>query len=177
MKSATLAALLAVTCLGAVTFAQTISFDFDRSAAFASYKTYGWVKGTDVPDPLIHQRLVNAVDVQLALKGLIQVHRQSSPDLRVAYHASFDKDLQITGFGSGWGGFRFGGSRSGTARAEEILTGTMVVDLIDARTDSIVWRGTASKDIDVKASPEKRDKNITKTAQKLFKHYPPKQTS
>ena len=49
----------------------------------------------------------------------------------------------------------------------------MVIDMVDAKTSTIVWRGTATKDIDVNAKPDKRDKNIAKTAQKLFKHYPP----
>jgi len=36
-----------------------------------------------------------------------------------------------------------------------------------------MWRGTASKEVDAKASPEKRDKNINKAAEKLFRNYPP----
>jgi hypothetical protein len=174
MKLATVTAALAgVLMLATTSFAQSISFDFDRSVRFAGFKTYAWVPGTNVPDQLVHQRIVNAVDVQLALKGLTKVHEGTQPDLLLAYHASFDKDLQITGFGSGWGGYRFGGLRSGTARAEEILVGTMVIDMVDAKNNTIVWRGTATKDIDVNAKPDKRDKNIAKTAQKLFKHYPP----
>jgi Domain of unknown function (DUF4136) len=174
MRLTTLAAFVASLALATVTFAQTISFDFDKSVRFGDYTTYAWVEGTKVPDTLVHQRLVNAVDVQLALKGLRQVHASAEPDVLVAYHASFDRDLQITGFGTGWGGYRWGGSRTATARAEQILVGTMIVDLVDATTRTIVWRGTASKDIDVNAKPEKRDKNITRTAEKLFKHYPPK---
>lgn len=167
------AAIAAVFMLAATAFAQTISFDFDRSVRFAGFRTYAWVPGTNVPDELVHRRIVDAVDVQLTLKGMTQVHKDNQPDVFIAYHASFDQDLQITGFNSGWGGYRFGGYRSGTARAEEILVGTMVIDIVDAKTNTIVWRGTASKDIDVNAKPDKRDKNITKTAQKLFRHYPP----
>ena len=91
----------------------------------------------------------------------------------VAYHASFDKDLQINGFSSGWGGYRFGGSRMGRARVEEILTGTLAVDIVDAHTRTIVWRGVASKEVDGKASPEKRERNINRAAEKIFSNYPP----
>ena len=174
MRLATVTAALAgVLMLATTSFAQSISFDFDRTVRFAGFRTYAWVPGTNVPDQLVHRRIVDAVDVQLALKGMSKVHEGNQPDLLIAYHASFEQDLQITGFGSGWGGYRFGGYRSGTARAEEILVGTMVIDIVDAKTSNIVWRGTATKDIDVKATPDKRDKNITKTAQKLFRHYPP----
>ncbi|MGD9903389.1 MAG: DUF4136 domain-containing protein [Vicinamibacterales bacterium] len=174
MKLATVSAFVLSLVLASTAFAQTISFDFDRSISFGAYKTYAWVAGTNVPDQLVHRRLVSAVDAQLAMKGLRQVE-SGEADVLVAYHASFDKDLQVTGFGTGWGGYRFGAYRSGTVRAEEILVGTMIVDIVDAATSTIVWRGTATKDIDVDAKPEKRDKNIAKTAEKLFKHYPPAQ--
>src|SRR5262245_58055195 len=174
MRLVTIAAAVFALALSTVANAQTINFDFDKSVSFGGFKTYAWVPGTNVPDQLVHNRLVNAVDVQLALKGMTKVHSDTKPDVLIAYHASFDKDLQITGFGTGWGGYRFGGMRSGQARAEEILVGTMVVDIVDAKTNNIVWRGTATKDIDVNAKPEKRDKNINKTAEKLFKNYPPK---
>lgn len=171
MRLATIAA--AFVAFGAVAFAQTVSFDFDRSADFRRFRTYAWAEGTVVAEPLIHQRLVNAVDAQLAAKGLRQVQGGEPPDVLVAYHAAFDRNLQVTGLASGWGGYRYGGYRTGSARAEETLVGTLIVDIVDARTRTIVWRGSATRDIDVNARPDKRDENINKTAAKLFKHYPP----
>jgi hypothetical protein len=164
----------AVLALGSVTFAQSVTYDFDRATDFARFRTYAWVRGTTLPDELNHARIVGAVDAQLAAKGLAKVQTPTGADLLVAYHASFDRDLQINGFSSGWGGYRFPGSRSGVARAEEILVGTLAVDVVDARSRTIVWRGIASKDVDVKASPEKRQKNIDRTAEKLFRNYPPR---
>jgi hypothetical protein len=38
----------------------------------------------------------------------------------------------------------------------------------------LVWRGTASKTLDPKAKPEKRQKNLQKGVAKLLKNYPPK---
>jgi hypothetical protein len=37
-----------------------------------------------------------------------------------------------------------------------------------------VWRGTASKTLDPKTKPEKKQKNIAKAVKKLLKNYPPK---
>jgi hypothetical protein len=37
----------------------------------------------------------------------------------------------------------------------------------------LVWRGTASKTLDPKAKPEKKQKNLTKAVTKLLKNYPP----
>jgi hypothetical protein len=173
MRTRTIAGAIAVLALATVSHAQTISFDFDRSIDFGTFKTYAWVPGTRVPDQLVHRRLIDAVDVQLAKKGLAKAESHSRPDVLVAYHASFDRDLQIVAFGSGWGPYRFAGTRSGSARAEEILVGTLIVDVVDAKTNTIVWRSTATKDIDVNAKPDQRDKSITKTAERLFTHYPP----
>jgi hypothetical protein len=59
-------------------------------------------------------------------------------------------------------------------RTNEIVTGTLIVDLVDARTKTIVWRGTAEKDINPNATPDQRDKNINRATDKLFKNYPPR---
>jgi hypothetical protein len=131
------------------------------------------MRGTVLPDQLNHARIVNAVNAQLTGKGLRRVEGNARPDLLVAYHASFDRDLQITGFSSGFGPFGFGPNRTGSARTEEILTGTIAVDIVDTRTNSIVWRGIASKEVDVDADPRKRERNINRAAERLFKNYPP----
>jgi len=170
MRIATL--ITGVLLLGTIAFAQSINFDFDKTANFAGYRTYTWVRGASVPDQLNHERVIGAINAQLSLKQLTKVERQANPDLLVAYHAAFDTDVQVTGFASGWGGFRFPAG-SGVARADEIITGTLIVDLIDARTGTIVWRGTATKEINPNAKPAQRDKNINRAAEKLFKNYPP----
>jgi hypothetical protein len=166
----TLAGLVAATAASA----QSVSYDFDKSADFSKLRTYAWTAGTEIKDELNHKRIVAAVDAELAARGMVKVEADAGPDVLVAYHASFDRDLQISGFSSGFGPYRFGPARSGSARVEEILVGTLVVDVIDAKAHTIVWRGTATKEVDVKASPEKRDKNIKKGAEKLFKSFPPR---
>lgn len=173
MRIGTLVAVASL-ALGTIAFAQSVTYDFDKATDFSRVKTYAWVRGTELSDPLNHKRIVSAVDAQLASRGMARVEASGNPDVLVAYHASFDRDLQINGFSSGWGGYRFGGSRSGSARVEEILIGTLVVDMVDAKTRTIVWRGTASREVDVKASPEKRERNINKAAEKLFRNYPPR---
>lgn len=172
MRITALLAAASVVLVGTLTMAQSVTYDFDRSAPFASFRTFAWVGGMVLPDQLNHARVVNAVSAQLSAKGLTRVEPTSRPDLLVAYHAAFDRDLQVTGFSSGWGPYRLAG-RSGVARTEQIVTGTLVVDLVDARTHTIVWRGTASREMDPKANGEKREKNITRAAERLFRNYPP----
>jgi hypothetical protein len=169
--------VIGVALLGTITFAQSTNYDFDKTANFAGFRTYAWIQGAAVPDRFSNERIITSISSQLALKRLTQVERNDNPDLLVAYHAAFDRNLEITGFSTGWGGYRFpaaGGYRSGMMRTNEIVTGTLIVDLVDARTKTIVWRGTAEKDINPNATPDQRDKNINRATDKLFKNYPPR---
>jgi hypothetical protein len=45
--------------------------------------------------------------------------------------------------------------------------------MVDGETRNIVWRGMATKELEAKASPEKKKKNINKAAEKIFRNYPP----
>jgi hypothetical protein len=163
---------LGMALAGSNAFGQDVAYDYAKGTDFSKLKTYSWVQGKGLNDELNHKRIVAAVDAQLAAKGMIQAAAGSTPDVTVSYRVEFDKSIEVTGFASG-PGWRFGGMRTGTARAEEVLSGSLAVDMVDPRAGSIVWRSVASKIVDVKADPEKRDKNIAKAAEKLFKNYPP----
>jgi hypothetical protein len=120
---------------------------------------------------LNHQRVVHAIDSQLARKGFGNVDERSAPDVLVAYHVTFAKDLEFNGSSSGWGPYGIG-SRTGTVRAQQALVGTLRVEMTNAATGKVVWRGIASMDIDRNANPEKREKSLNKAAEKIFKNYP-----
>ena len=147
--------------------AQTVTYDLDRSADFGAIRTYAWVGG-NLEDELNHQRVVHAFDAELSSKGLRKVGADEHPDVVIAYHAAFGREMQVSG--SGWNGYRL--SRAGTARVEEVVVGALALQMADARTGSVIWRGMATRDVDVDASPEQREKNIAKAVEKLLKHYP-----
>lgn len=174
MQCLTLVASACFTLLGTVALSQSVTFDYDRAASFSAYKKYAWTRGTEVTDQLNHARIVRSIEARLLEKGLARAEPGDSPDVLVAYHASFDKNLRIDGFSTGWGPFGLGPDRSGSARVQEILVGTLVVDITDARTRALVWRGTASGDIKPSDKPEQRDKKIAKAAEKMFRNYPPR---
>ena len=58
----------------------------------------------------------------------------------------------------------------------DILVGTLVIDIADAKKGQLAWRGMGVKEVDTQAKPEKRDKSINNAVKKIFKNYPPKQT-
>lgn len=174
MRTAILAASAWLTLLGTTALSQSVTFDYDRTVRFSAYKSYAWTRGTELPDGLNHARMVRSIDGQLAAKALARVEPGDSPDVLVAYHASFDQNLRIDAFSTGWGPFGLGPDRSGSATVQKILVGTLVVDIIDARTNTLVWRGMASGDIKPNDKPEQRDKKLGKALEKMFRNYPPR---
>ena len=104
MRIGTFATSVWLTLLGTMALAQSVTYDYDRAASFSNYKTYAWTRGTEVTDELIHIRIVRAIDRALVAKGLARVENSTAnPDVLVAYHASFEKNLEITGRPTGGG--------------------------------------------------------------------------
>jgi hypothetical protein len=165
----------------AFVLAQKTSYDFDKTANFAAFKTYAQKEGTKVGQPLIDDRIVAAIDNTMAAKGFTKV--DANPDVIVIYHVAFDKQKDISTFSSGYGGgygpygYGWGGGWGGgtsTTQVRDILIGTLVIDMADAKKGQMVWRGMATKEVNPQAKPEKRDKNINDAVTKVFKNYPPK---
>jgi hypothetical protein len=122
---------------------------------------------------LINQEIKRAVDEQLAQKGLIKVDKNA--DLQVGYHAAIrqEQSLNVSGMGSGGGGW--GGWWDGSVQGQtsSVPIGTIVVDLYDPAQKQLIWRGDATKTIDLKKDPDKNYRNLQKAMAKLFKNYPP----
>jgi hypothetical protein len=164
----------------ALALAQKVSYDYDKTASFAGYKTYALKDGTKVGQPLIDDRIVAALEAELAAKGLTK--SDANPDLFVVYHVAFDKQKDISTYSSGHGGYGaygwgYGGGWAGgstTTQVRDILVGTLVVDMADAKKGQVIWRGMGVKEVDTQAKPEKRDKSINNAMTKIFKNYPPK---
>ncbi len=166
----------------ALALGQKTSYDYDKTATFETFKTYAHRDGTKVGQPLIDDRIVAAIDAELAAKGLTKA--ESNPDVFVVYHVAFDKQKDISTYSSGyaggygpygwgWGG-GWGGSTTTSTQVRDILVGTLVIDLADAKKQQVAWRGMGVKEVNVQANPEKRDKSINDAVKKIFKNYPPK---
>jgi hypothetical protein len=172
--------------MAAVASAQDVGFNYDQQADFTKFKTYKWVQvqGGEKVDDITDSQIKAAIDKQLTAKGLTKSDADGA-DLYVAYQAATSSEKQLTawntgyGMGPGWGGRWYGGYYGGggmtTATTSTIRIGTVALDMYDSQAKKLVWRGVASKQIDPKAKPEKRQKNLEKGAAKLLKDFPPKQ--
>ena len=154
----------------------------DNAADFSRYKTYKWVdiKGADHPNELVQKQITGALDAELAKKGLTKTDADSA-DLYIGYQTAIGTEKEFTsyntgwGYGPGWGGGWYGGmgSTMTTGSTTTIYTGQLVLDMYDPAKKALVWRGTASKTLDLKAKPDKQQKNLAKAVAKLLKNYPP----
>jgi hypothetical protein len=166
---------------------QDVRYDFDKDKDFSKYKTYKWVaiKGADQADELTSKKLTSAIDAELATKGMTKTEADTA-DLYVGYQTAIGQEKEFTsyntgwGYGPGWGGGWYGGGMSSTTTygsTSTVYVGQLDVSFYDPAQKQLVWRGVATKTLDPKAKPEKKEKNVAKAVTKLLKNFPPKPKS
>lgn len=151
-------------------FAQQVKTDYDRSTDFSQYRTYSWEK-VQTQDQLWVDRIREAVNAALTAKGWTQVPSGANVSI-VAIEMTRDQktlDTFYNGFGGGW---RWGGGfQESTTTVNSYKVGTLVVDLFDANSKKLVWRGSSSDTLSSKS--DKNIKALDKGVQKMFDHFPP----
>ena len=160
--------------LASASSAQQVKTDYDRSANFGQYKTYAWEK-VKTKDTLDVDRIKSAVNAVLATKGWTQVETGGDVSV-IALEMTQNQQTLNTfydGFGGGWSWRRFGGGGFGeaTTTTETYTVGTLVIDLYDAKSKQLLWRGSASDTLSNNSN--KNIKNLDKGVEKMFKKFPP----
>jgi hypothetical protein len=150
--------------------AQKVTVDYDKGTTFTGYKTYAWTDGTPVKNQLMHQRILDGVDKQLAAKGFVKVEPTNNPDLIVLYHAAVSTQVQLNTTSMGGWGWRYGGGMT-TTDVDKIPIGQLAVDIGDAKTKKLLWVGNASDTLS--DDPSKNEKKINNALDKMFKKFPP----
>lgn len=152
--------------------AQAVKVAYDHSADFTQYKTYAWVKGLPAGNPQIHMLIVDQVDRQLQSKGLHRV--DGAADLHVTYYASLDENINTSAVeymkNADWKRWGEHGQVYGPKMVAMPKAG-MVLDLIDASANRLVWQGHARDAYTPNVAKGK--KRVMKAVEKLFKGFPP----
>jgi len=151
--------------LAACATGPTVTTNFDKTTDFSRYRTYAWREGAAALDPDVSDRVRAAVDRELAAKGMQKVDRSGSPDLLVYASASRDQERAVNP--EQWG-YDVG---VGSERVEVVLIpiGTLLVDLVDAGTNRLVWRGEITKALGGPVS----DRQLRDITGRLFRDLPP----
>jgi hypothetical protein len=156
------------------TRAQQVKTDFDHHANFSQYKTYSW-QAIKPENSLWDARIKSAVDAQLAAKGWTQVDSGGDVAIVAIATSHTERTLQTfyDGMGGGWRWRGFGGMGEATTTEQDYKEGTLVVDMYDAKTKQLIWRGSSEDTVSNKE--QKNEENLDKGVAKMFKKFPPDQ--
>jgi len=168
-------------------FAHKVRVDFDHGAQFSRYKTYRLVHPANAssadpvfPSQLVQDRIAGSIEEALAARGLKPVTR--GEDLAISYRIQVIQQPVITTFSDGWGpawgwdGYGVGwgpswGSGIATTTVQMTYQGVLVVDMMDAHRQKLVFQGTSTQMVSSK--PEKNTRKLAKAVTEVFARYPP----
>jgi hypothetical protein len=175
--------LAAIACIAAVGCIQIpVTTDYDPDADFAGLRTYGWIPGRqDIgEDPridaeLLDKRIRTAVDAQLGKQGYVGPSA-GTPDFVIGYHALIEEKADIQrlntyyGYGPRW-------NAPGPTYAYVYQEGTLILDIVDPKAASLLWRGSARAEVAQSATPEQREKRIQEAVRRILERFPPEPRS
>ena len=156
----------------ATSFAQQVQTDFDHRTDFSQYRTYNWEQ-VKPANSLWTSRIKNAVDQQLAAKGWALADQNADVAVMAIETTQTQRTLETfyDGFGGGWGWRGFGDFGDATTTEHDYKEGTLVVDMYDAKSKRLIWRGSAEDMLSDKAV--NNEKNLDRGVAKMFKTFPP----
>jgi len=182
-----LALVIAAASLGAGIKVKTQE---DKTFNFTGLRTYAWqldkvstvkmLQNTD-DDPAkirasIEPTVLEAADRELAKKGFTKA-TSGTPDLYLDYYllvgpgSSSQYQGQFVGAVPAWGLPDFAMSTSSFNAFEQ---GSLIIDVISAKEQQIVWRVVAEAEIDRQRTPAQRNKLISDAVTAMLKKFPPR---
>lgn len=162
----------------------TVSQDYEQSFDFSSYKTYSWlseekekfgVQDNDLVDHRIRDAMVKNFDS----KGYQRLD-EGKPDFYVSYQMSVEQRVSNTNVS---GGIAIGRGTYGRMGSVGITTapqarvydqGKLYIDVTDATTGNLVWRGLSTQQMSQHSDPEKMTEIINETVAAVLEQFPPK---
>jgi hypothetical protein len=146
----------------------TVDSDYEPGTNFSGYKTFAW---TTRPSPgaagarevsgLVADRIKRVVEAELVLRGLAEAG-EAEADLVVDYHLSVAQKT------------RYNDPYYAYDRAQTYEEGTLLVDLIERKTQRIVWRGSGQTRILHLKTPEARANRVREVVTAIMEQFPPK---
>jgi hypothetical protein len=158
---------LAICLISTMAVSQQVSVNYNHSQRFAQYHTYVWGSNNanQVLNSILAQVAQQDIDSALRGKGLQKVEENQKPDLIVTANGGMRQQTSY----SAWGMRGIGGGMGGIT-PEQNVEGTLVVDLYDAKSQSLVWRGIGQNTLNKNGN--KNQQMVEKAIQKMFKQWP-----
>lgn len=179
LKNTLLMLVLGIAVAGCATSPLTVTSDYDTTADFAALQTFDWMPATGnaAGDELLVKKIRSTVDAQLQAKG--RKLATDNPDFLIGMELSGKTTYGgSTGVGMSVG-IPVGKSGTvsvggGKSKPREKKEGVLVMDFVDAKTKSLVWRSTAMVGVNPSASPDEKQQKINEVIAAMLATFPPK---
>jgi hypothetical protein len=164
----------------------TVSQDYEQGYNFSSLKTFSWKPNPDneyglKDSDLIDSRIRKAVVDNLVAKNYRLVDTDN-PDFYISYHMTVEQKISSCNVSGGisigrgssgsYGGIGVGMGSGSNVRAYD--QGTLLVDVTEVTSGSLVWRGVSTQIVSEHSSPEKTTEMVNATVAKMLEQFPPK---
>jgi hypothetical protein len=155
----------------------TVSSHVQRGLDFSQYRTYDWGPADALPtgdprldrNPFFKDHVEGAVEKQLAARGFSRP-TSGTADLLLHYHASITQRIDVNRVDREYG-YCYGGDCQ--ARVVEYEAGTLVLDVVDARTNKVIWRGWALDSVeDVLNNQDTMARKINQAVTRMLDRFP-----
>jgi hypothetical protein len=182
MKFRLVLAMLGVALLAGCS-SYDIKYDYDMDSNFNAFRTYKWIprvmsdasgsaKTAMQNNTLLDQRIRSAVDTQMSDKGFTLA--ADSADVLVVYHVGLANKVEVTDWGYTYAGSYWGGGMGRNVDVYQYTEGTLIVDIVNAASRQLAWRGSATGVVEPGNSPEQQQARINDVVSRIFANYPPK---
>ena len=150
-----------------------------RSVDFATYRTYDWGPADALPtgDPRLDNNsffkdhFEGAVEKELAARGYPRA-TTAAPDLLIHYHATINRRLDIDAIDRQYGYCPPAGCEP---RVVAYDAGTLLLDIVDARTHRLLWRGWAQQSMDgVIGDQDRLERQVNEAVARMLERLPRK---
>ena len=150
-----------------------------RGIDFTTYRTYDWGRADALPvgdarldnNTIFQDHLQGEIEKQLAARGIERSAPGTTPDLRIHYHATVERDMQIHEVNAAFGACP---GYDCQVRVRDFEAGTIVLDFTDASSNELVWRGWAKDHLDgIIANQELMERQIAAAVTIMLNDLPP----
>jgi len=167
----TMRVVLALLLVWATACGVAVNVETDAIARNPAQKKWTWLQRPPVARGeaefgAVDLRVRPAVERELGARRLRKVENER-PDFLVTYYAALEKpiDAQAITYAAG------------VPRVEEPVTnyarGMLVIDVLDAKTGKLVWRGAGRRVFDPKQTPEERNLQIDAAVASIVDEFAP----
>ena len=144
-----------------------VSVNYNHSQSFAGYHTSAWASNNanQIQNFILAQVAQQDIDAAMQSKGLQKVQESQKPDLILLASGGMRQQTSY----SAWGMRGIGGGMGGITPQQNVEA-TLIVDLHDAKSQSLVWRGIGQDTLSNNGN--KNQQIAQKAIQKMFNQWP-----